>query len=106
MCLGYRIGVVRSLEEQMEIEYVGELLSDEHLSVTPEVLAKFHKGQPLKITVEPLSKHVPQKENGKNLMDAATQRFLAGLENAPRLGRIKGNLSREDMYEDMADDRF
>ena len=81
MCLGYRLGVVRSLEEQMEIEYVGELLSDEHLSVTPE-------------------------ENGKNLMDAATQRFLAGLENAPRLGRIKGDLSREDMYEDMADDRF
>jgi len=89
----------------MSIEYVGELLSDEHLSVTPEVLSRYRKGQPLKITVEPLSKHVRDKENGKKLMDAATQRFLARLENAPRLGRIKGDLTREDLYEDMPDER-
>ena len=42
---------------------------------------------------------------GKKKMDSATQRFLARLENAPRLGQIKGNLSREDIYEEMADER-
>ena len=43
---------------------------------------------------------------GKRKMDSATQRFLARLENAPKLGRIKGELSREDIYEDRADERF
>jgi len=44
--------------------------------------------------------------HGKKLMDAATQRFLSRLENAPRLGQIKGDLSREDIYEEMADEDF
>ena len=43
---------------------------------------------------------------GKRKMDSATQRFFTRLENAPRLGRIKGELSREDIYEDRANDRF
>ena len=42
---------------------------------------------------------------GKKKMDSATQRFLSRLENAPRLGQIKGDLSREDIYEKMADER-
>lgn len=90
----------------MAIEYIGELLSDEHLSVTPAVLSRFSKGEPLKITIEPLPENIESELNGKKLMDAATQRFLSRLENAPKLGQIKGELSREDIYEDMADERF
>ena len=35
----------------MAIEYIGELLSDEHLSVTPAVLSRFSKGEPLKMSM-------------------------------------------------------
>jgi len=90
----------------MTIEYIGELLPDERLSVTPEILSTFRKGEPLKISVEPLSEDTQDEVHGKNLLDAATQRFLSRLENAPRLGQIKGDLSREDIYEEMADERF
>ena len=90
----------------MAIEYIGELLSDEHLSVTPAVLSRFCKGEPLKITIESLPENTQGEMHGKKLMDAATQRFLSRLENAPRLGQIKGDLSREDIYEEMADERF
>lgn len=88
------------------IEYIGELLPDEHLSVTPAVLSRLSKGQPLKITVEPLHKHADSLDSGKKHPDAATRRFLARLENAPRLGEIKGDLNREDIYEEMVDERF
>ena len=39
----------------MEIEYIGELLSDGHLSVDPSVLSKIKKGESLKISIEILS---------------------------------------------------
>ena len=90
----------------MAIEYIGELLSDEHLSVTPAVLSRFCKGEPLKITIEALGENIQDKLHDKKPLDAATQRFLSRLENAPRLGQIKGDLSREDIYEEMADERF
>ena len=90
----------------MAIEYIGELLSDEHLSVTPAVLSRFCKGEPLKITIEPLPNDSQGESQGKQKMDSATQRFLARLENAPKLGQIKGELRREDIYEDRADEGF
>lgn len=90
----------------MTIEYIGQLLPDEHLSVAPSVLSRLQKGQPLKITVEPLHRHTENEISGNKPIDASTQRFLARLENAPRLGQIKGDLSREDLYEEMADDKF
>ena len=90
----------------MAIEYIGELLSDEHLSVTPAVLSRFSKGEPLKITIESFPENTQGEVHGKKQMDAATQRFLLHLEKAPRLGQIKGDLSREDIYEEMADEKF
>jgi len=90
----------------MQLEYVGELLPDGHLSVNPSVLSKIRKGEPLKISIKALPKDTQGETHGKKQMDAATQRFLSRLENAPKLGQIKGNLSREDIYEDMADERF
>ena len=90
----------------MEIEYIGELLPDGHLSVNPSVRSKIRKGEQLKITVEPLPNDSQGEFQGKKKMDSATQRFLARLENAPKLGQIKGELSREDIYEDMDDERF
>ena len=89
----------------MELEYIGELLPDGHLSVKQSVLSKIREGEQLKITVEPLPNDSQGESQGKKKMDAATQRFLSRLENAPRLGQIKGNLSRENIYEEMADER-
>ena len=90
----------------MELEYVGELLPDGHLSVNQSILSKIREGEQLKITVEPLANDSQGEFQGKKKMDSATQRFLARLENAPKLGQIKGELSRDDIYEDRADDRF
>jgi len=97
---------MRPLEAAMEIEYVGVLLPDGHLSVNQSVLSKLREGEQLKITVEPLPNDSQGECQGKKKMDSATQRFLARLEGAPKLGQIKGELSREDIYEEMADERF
>jgi hypothetical protein len=90
----------------MMIEYIGQLLPDEHLSLTPSVLSILPKGQPLKITIEPLHGHTGKKISANKAIDTSTKRFLARLENAPELGQMKGELSREDLYEEMADDKF
>ena len=90
----------------MELEYVGELLPDGHLSVNESVLSRIREGEQLKITVEPLANDIQGESQGRKVMDSATQRFLARLENAPKLGQIKGELSREDVYEERADERF
>jgi hypothetical protein len=93
-------------EVEMMIEYIGQLLPDEHLSLTPSVLSILPKGQPLKITIEPLHGHTGKKISANKAIDASTKRFLARLENAPELGQMKGELSREDLYEEMSDDKF
>jgi hypothetical protein len=90
----------------MGLEYVGVLLPDGHLSVNQSVLSKIREGEQLKITVEPLSNDSQGKFRGKTKMDSATQRFLARLEEAPKLGQIKGELSREAIYENRADENF
>jgi hypothetical protein len=87
----------------MEIECVGKKSGDGQILLDPSLINRAKIGSTIKLKII-----VPeQKEKkGKKQMDAATQRFLSRLENAPKLGRIKGNLSREDIYEDMADERF
>ena len=87
----------------MEIEYIGELLPDGHLSVDPIVLSKIPKNERVKVTIVPLSK---DKTVQNQMKDPATKRFLKRLQNAPKLGKLKGGLSREDLYEEMADDRY
>jgi len=90
----------------MALEYLGKLLPDGHLSVNPSVLKKIQKGEQLKITIERLPNYSQGEFKSKKKMDSATQRFLARIENAPKLGRIKGEISREDIYEDRADEKF
>jgi hypothetical protein len=90
----------------MELEYIGVLLPDGHLSVNQSVMSKIKKGEQLRITVEPLPNDTQGEFQGKKKMDSATQRFLERLENAPKLGQIKGELSREDIYEDRVDEKF
>mgnify|MGYP000132640750 CR=1 FL=1 len=90
----------------MELEYIGVLLPDGHLSVNQSVMSKIREGEQLRITVEPLPNGTQGEFQGKKMMDSATQRFLERLENAPKLGQIKGELSREDIYEDRVDEKF
>ncbi len=90
----------------MTIEYIGELLSDHHLSVSPSVLTVLPKGRPLRITIEPVYEPPEKDVSGNKGIDTATQRFLNRLENAPNLGQMKSGMSRVDIYEEMADDKF
>ena len=90
----------------MEIEYIGEVLIDGKLPFDPAALCHLKKGQKLRITIRPLADASQRKIPGEAEMDAAAKRFLARMGNAPRLGQIKGDLTREDIYEDMADERF
>jgi len=90
----------------MEIEYIGELLPDGHLSVASTVLENIQQGKPLKITINPLADSAADKFVQTRELDPAAKRFLSRLENAPNLGLIKGNLTREDIYEDMVDEKF
>ncbi|MFO7725441.1 MAG: alanine--tRNA ligase-related protein [Oceanipulchritudo sp.] len=90
----------------VEIEYIGKLLPDGHISVDPAVLPKIKKGEKLRIKIEPIreDQHVRPLKGEK--IDPATERFLARLTDAPKLGRINGDLRREEIYEERSDDRF
>ena len=90
----------------MEIEYIGKLLSDGHISVDPAVLPKIKQGEKLRIRIEPIEEDQETKSPDEPKTDPATARILARLANAPSLGRINGNLRREEIYEERSDDRF
>jgi hypothetical protein len=42
--------------------------------------------------------------DGPISVDPATEKILSRLKNAPKLGRIKGELRREELYEELADE--
>lgn len=84
----------------MEIEYIGRLLPDGHISVDPSVLPKIQKGERLRIKIEPI------KTKKIKDSDPATKRILARLKNAPKLGKIEGQLRREDIYETRSDEKL
>ncbi len=92
----------------MELEYIGELLSDGHLSVEPSVVKKLKKGEKVKIKIQVLPDDLKKsiKNQEKSELDAATKRILDRMKNAPSLGRIDGTLSREEIYEDRLDERY
>lgn len=92
----------------MELEYIGELLSDGHLSVKPSVVKKLKQGEKVKIKIQMLPNDLKRsmKNREKSGQDAATKRILNRMKNAPSLGRIQGTLSREEIYEDRLDERY
>jgi len=90
----------------MEIEYIGKLLPDGHISVDPSVLPKIKKGEKLRIKIEPIRPRENEQPHAAKEADPATDRILSRLANAPRLGRINGELRREDIYEDKSDDQL
>jgi hypothetical protein len=84
----------------MEIEYIGKLLPNGHISVDPSVLPKIQKGEKLRIKIEPI------KTKQLKGIDPATKRILARMKKAPKLGCIKGDLRREEIYEAKSDENF
>jgi chaperonin cofactor prefoldin len=67
----------------MELEYIGELLSDGHLSVEPSVLKKVQVGEKLRVRIQTIKKKT-QGLSGK--FDPATERILARMRKAKNLG--------------------
>jgi hypothetical protein len=74
--------------------YVGEVLAGGKLSIDPSISRKLIRGQKVKVTLEPVAES-PERRAKKGL-DAATLRVLENIRNAPRLGSMRGDLSRED----------
>jgi len=90
----------------LKIECTGTVSPDGRLSLDPAVLSKISAGERVKVVVVPLSEDASEEAARSHVPDPAAERFLSRLDNAPDLGRIRGDLSREDIYEEMADDGY
>lgn len=90
----------------MAIEYIGKLLPDGHISVDPEVRSRIRQGEKLRIKIERMESDEHENAQAGKKPDPATERILARLANAPKLGRINGEMRREEIYEERSDDRF
>ncbi len=86
------------------MEYIGEMLPDGRISVDPSIAYRLRTGQKLRIKIEQVL-DMPEPMSKKEL-DPATQRILERMKKAPKLGRIQGSLSREEIYKDRLDDRY
>ena len=81
----------------MELEYIGEVLPDGHLSVDPFVAGKIKKGQKLKITIE-ISAEEYKSEGG---LSEEAREFLDFLKrSAHRGGYRQKEITREFIHED------
>jgi len=89
----------------MEIEYIGELLQDGHLSVDPAVKSKLKKGEKLKVKIDLLSTNKNKKTDE---LDPATQRILDRINNAKPIGAPDdpGMLSHSKLAEERIDEKF
>jgi len=67
----------------MELEYIGEVLPDGHLSIEPSVLKEIQVGEKLKVRIQTITE---KKEGLSGEFDPATQRILARMRNAKDLG--------------------
>lgn len=88
----------------MEIEYIGEVLPDGHLSLDPDIAKKLSTGQKVRIRIEQIADDSRAQE--KKELDPATKRLLQRLHNAPSLGVIQGSLSREAIHGERIDERY
>lgn len=89
----------------MEIEYIGELLQDGHLSVAPAVKSKLKKGDKLKIKIDLLSTN---KNKKTEKLDPATLRILKRINNAKPIGAPDDprSLSHSKLAEERIDEKF
>lgn len=74
----------------MEIEYIGEVLPDGHLSVDPAIASKLKAGQKVKINLEGLDQDY-QGKTSSSLSEEA-QDFLSYLRNAVERGGYQEKL--------------
>lgn len=92
----------------MELEYIGELLSDGHLSIEPSIVKRLKQGEKVKVKIQLLPNELKKsiKSGDRSGLDAATKRILKRIKNAPSLGQIQGTLSRKEVYEDRLDEKY
>ena len=88
----------------MEIEYIGEVLPNGHLSIDPAIAENLKVGQKVRIRIEQLVEESGILE--KNGLNPASKRVLHRIQNAPSLGTILGDLRREEMHGDKIDERY
>ena len=85
-------------------DYIGEVLPEGTLSISPSLSRKLFPGQKIKVRIERIP-DASQTARNKEL-DPATLRLLDRMKNAPRLGVIQGELRREDIYGERIDERY
>jgi hypothetical protein len=85
-------------------EYIGEVLPDGRLPIAPSIAKKLIPGQRIRVRIEQIAD--APKASEKKELDAATLRLLERMKNAPRLGVIQGELSREEIYGERVDERY
>ncbi len=85
-------------------EYIAEILADGRLPIAPAIARELTPGQRIRVTIEQIP-DAPEDSEKKEL-DAATLRLLERMKNAPRLGVIQGELSREEIYGERVDERY
>ena len=88
----------------MDLEYIGEVLPDGHLSLDPDIAKKLSSGQKVRIRIEQIEEEFGTQE--KRELDSASKKVLQRMQNAPSLGAIHGKLSREEMHGDRIDERY
>lgn len=88
----------------MEIEYIGEVLPDGHLSLEKKVLKVLNVGEKVKVRLGNIK---GKKPKGKKL-DAATQRILDRMNNAKPIGAPDDPrmLSHSKLAEERIDEKF
>ena len=78
----------------MELEYIGKLLPNGHLSVNPSVAKKIKKGQKLKIRIE-----IYEEEKTKNELSGEAEDLLSFLKRSThRGGYIEKEITREFIH--------
>jgi len=80
----------------MELEYIGQLLPDGHLSIDPAIAKKIKRGQRLKIEIE-----IYEEEKPKNRFSKEAQDFLNFLKRNTHQGSyVEEEITREFIHED------
>ncbi len=87
----------------MEIEYIGELLPDGHLSIEPEVVDRLEKGVKVKIIIE-----IPVIDEKREMLSPAAKRLVASMENAKAIGLPSDpqEISHSKLAEEQMEEKF
>jgi hypothetical protein len=86
-----------NVEEFMEMEYIGEMLPDGHLSVDSAIIEKLTSGQKLKIKIEP----IPDQESSIGGLSKEARDFLDFMQRTVHRGGYRqGKITRDFIHDD------